>query len=109
VDEGPQLQLPLSGGPPPQSRIPWAELLRRTFAVDVLKCPRCLTGSLAVLAFITDPAVVLKILAHLSLPTEVPVTAPARLNPQLELDWEVFDECDEASSDQGVAEPRGPP
>jgi hypothetical protein len=76
--------------------------------VDVLKCPRCLKGTLAVLAFITDPSVVLKILAHLSLPTEVPITAPARINPQLELDWEV-DECDEPSSDQGVAEPRGPP
>lgn len=48
------------------------------------KAERCLKGTLAVLAFITDPAVVLKILAHLRLPTEVPLTAPAWTNPQLE-------------------------
>jgi hypothetical protein len=52
-DEQPQLQIPLPSGPPPPSRIPWAELLRRTFSVDVLKCPRCLTGTLAVLALMT--------------------------------------------------------
>jgi hypothetical protein len=105
-DEQPQLQIPLPGGPPPPSRIPWAELLRRTFSVDVLKCPRCLTGTLAVLAFITDPKVVLKILAHLRLPTEVPATAPARLDPQLELDWEL---CDEEPVYDVDADSRGPP
>ena len=106
-DEEPQLQIPLPGGPPPPSRIPWAELLRRTFSVDVLRCPRCLTGTLAVLAFITDPSIVLKILAHLRLPTEVPATAPARLDPQLELDWELCDEQEPASDID--TQPRGPP
>jgi hypothetical protein len=105
-DHDPQLQIPLPGGPPPPSRIPWAELLRRTFSVDVLKCPRCLTGTLAVLAFITDPNVVLKILAHLRLPTEVPATAPARLDPQLEIDWEL---CDEQPVYDVDADSRGPP
>jgi len=106
-DKEPQpLNLALSTGPPPPSRIPWAELLRRTFSVDVLRCPRCLTGTLAVLAFITDPKVVLKILAHLRLPTEVPATAPARIGPQLELDWEL---CDEEPVFDVDAEPRGPP
>lgn len=105
-DEQPQLQIPLPSGPPPPSRIPWAELLRRTYSVDVLKCPRCLTGTLAVLAFITDPKVVLKILAHLRLPTEVPATAPARLDPQLELDWEL---CDEEPVYDVDADSRGPP
>ena len=100
--------LPMPPGPPPGSRIPWAELLRRTVSVDVLKCPRCLTGTLAVLAFITDPTVVLKILAHLGLPTEVPFTAPARLDPQLELDWDPADDGDELTFDV-EAEPRGPP
>lgn len=37
-------------------------------------------------------ASLLKILGHLRLPTEVPATAPARLDPQLEIDWEFCDE-----------------
>jgi hypothetical protein len=102
----PLLRLP--PGPPPRSRVPWAELLRRTYAVDVLKCPSCLTGTLAVLAFITDPSVVLRILSHLRLPTEVPATRPARLEPQLELDWELAD-GDQPSCDLVGAEPRAPP
>ena len=42
------------------------------------RCARCLTGTVAVVAFITDPEVVLKILSHLHLPTEVPSPSPAR-------------------------------
>jgi hypothetical protein len=34
---------------------PWAELLRRTFTVDVETCPRC-GGRMRLLAVITDPA-----------------------------------------------------
>jgi hypothetical protein len=109
-DGQPQTPLPcLPPGPPPATRIPWAELLRRTFAVDVLKCPRCLTGTLAVLAVITDPQVVLKILSHLNLPTEVPATAPARLDPRLELDWVDPEGVPAPSCDPGAAGPRGPP
>jgi hypothetical protein len=49
---------------------------------------------------------VLKILSHLRLPTEVPATAPARLDPQLELDWEL---CDEEPVYDVDADSRGPP
>jgi hypothetical protein len=35
-----------------------------------------------VLTFLTDPAVVRRILAHLGLPTEPPPVAPARPPPQ---------------------------
>jgi len=101
--------LALPAGPPPQGRIPWAELLRRTIAVDVLECPRCLTGTLAVLAFITDASVVLKILRHLDLPTELAAVAPARVDPQLELEGDLLDDADEPCFDLGAAEPRGPP
>jgi len=87
--EEPPLPVPLAA--PPASRIPWAELLKRTLGLDVLKCPRCPTGALVVLAYITEAAVVLRILRHLQLPTEVPATAPARLDPQLELEWDVDD------------------
>jgi hypothetical protein len=55
----------------------WADLLRRTFAIDVLACPGC-GGRLRLLATIADPTVIAKILRHLGLPVAVPVPAPAR-------------------------------
>jgi len=48
----------------------WPDLLRHTFAVDVLACPRC-GGRMRVIATIEDPVVIRKILTHLGLPTEV--------------------------------------
>ena len=42
----------------------WAELLRRVFAVDVEVCPRC-GGAMGIIGFVTEPAVVRHILAHL--------------------------------------------
>jgi len=61
-----------------RSRTPWATLLRRVFDVDALACPRCLTP-MVVLAFITDPQALARILGHLGLPTSPPDLAPARL------------------------------
>ena len=43
----------------------WAELLRRIFEVDPLACPRC-RGLMRIVAVITDPAVITRILAHRS-------------------------------------------
>ena len=43
----------------------WAELLRRVFQVDVEGCPRC-CGQARILAFVTEPAVITRILAHLA-------------------------------------------
>jgi hypothetical protein len=59
------------------SRVDWARLLRRTFDVDVLQCPRC-HGRLRVLAVITEREPVERILAHLGLPTDAPTLARAR-------------------------------
>ena len=42
----------------------WAELLRRVFRVDVEVCPRC-RGAMAIVGFVTEQAVVRRILAHL--------------------------------------------
>lgn len=42
----------------------WAELLRLVFQVDVEVCPRC-GGEARILAFVTEPAIVRRILAHL--------------------------------------------
>jgi Putative transposase/Transposase zinc-binding domain len=55
----------------------WAELLRRTFAIDVLACPGC-GGRLRLLATIAHPPAITKILRHLGLPAEVPRPVPAR-------------------------------
>jgi hypothetical protein len=43
----------------------WAELLRLVFAVDVEVCPRC-GGEMRIIAFVTEHAVVTRILAHLA-------------------------------------------
>jgi hypothetical protein len=59
----------------------WADLLRRTFEIDVLACPDC-GGRLRLLATIEDPEVIAKILRHLELPEGAPEPAPARA-----LDW----------------------
>jgi hypothetical protein len=85
-----------AGGPPPASamaaeappslaprRWSWPELLRRTFAVDVLACARC-GGRMRVVAIIEDPVVIRKILTHLRLPTEVPAPRPP---PSDLFDW----------------------
>ena len=65
------------------SRSTWAELLRRVFAVDALTCPHC-GGPRRLIAQLTDPIVVRKILAHLGLPTEPPRPAPARPREQFD-------------------------
>ena len=42
----------------------WAELLRMVFKVEVEVCPRC-GGEARIVAFVTEPAVVRRILGHL--------------------------------------------
>ncbi len=66
------------------SRLPWADLLRRVFAEDVLACP-C-GRRRRVIAFITDPDVVHAILAALGVPANVPNFVPARAPPQPSFD-----------------------
>jgi hypothetical protein len=63
---------------------PWADLLRRTFGIDILACPGC-GGRLRLLATIEDPKTVTKILNHLGIPTEFPAPLPARSPPWEEL------------------------
>jgi hypothetical protein len=59
------------------SRVEWALLMRRSFGFDALRCPKC-DAKMRVLATLTDPNAVKKILSHLGLPTEPPPRAPAR-------------------------------
>jgi hypothetical protein len=56
---------------------------KRSFAVNVLACPRC-GGRMRVVATIEDPVVIRKILTHLGLPTDVP---PPRPPPADLFDW----------------------
>lgn len=72
---------PLVPVPRPR-RIDWAELLRRVFALDVLRCERC-GGHRRVLATVTAPAAIRAILEHLGLPTTAPELAPSRAPPGL--------------------------
>jgi hypothetical protein len=44
-------------------RYRWAELLRRIFELDPLACPQC-SALMRIVAVITDPAVITRILAH---------------------------------------------
>ncbi|UCF67442.1 MAG: transposase zinc-binding domain-containing protein, partial [Acidobacteriota bacterium] len=62
---------PASDGLPrrryPPTRLPWAELMARVFASDVLECPRC-QGRVRILAAIHPPDVTRAILECLGLP-----------------------------------------
>ena len=58
----------------------------RVFHLDALACPRCATP-MVVLALLSEPDVVRKILLHLGLPADVPPTFPARQH-----DETLFDE-----------------
>ena len=58
----------------------WAELMRRTFGIDVLECPRC-GGRLRLIALIDQAQVVERILRHLGLPTGRPEARPPRAPP----------------------------
>jgi len=44
----------------------WAEMIRKVYEVDPLICPRC-GGRMKVVAFLTDDAVVDRIIDHLKL------------------------------------------
>jgi hypothetical protein len=59
---------------------PWAELLKRTFDIDVLECPKC-HGRMKLLAMITDGASVARYLTKLGEPTDVPGRSPSRGPP----------------------------
>lgn len=67
-------------------RLPWADLLRRVFADDVLQCP-C-GGRRSVVAIVTDSALARVLLAGFGLATEPSTFAPARAPPQADLPWD---------------------
>ena len=52
-------------------RLDWATLMKRSFGIDVLSCPKC-SSRMELIATIEDAAVARKILEHLGLPTRGP-------------------------------------
>jgi len=85
-----QEQLPLftpaDGGPlepPPPTRHPWAWLLRRVFAVDIARCPKC-DGRMRLLDVVTDPGDIARVLAGRGQAARAPPRRPP--TGQLELD-----------------------
>jgi Putative transposase/Transposase zinc-binding domain len=70
-------------------RIAWGPLLRRTFAVDVQRCPKC-HGRLRVIGTVLDPVAAHAILSRLALPTAAPALARAR--DPTELVWSELEE-----------------
>ena len=70
-----------SGPPGNPRRLPWSELMRRVFALDVLECPAPCGGRLRILAAIHDRDVARAILDCLNLPSRPPPALPARPDP----------------------------
>ena len=98
---------------PRRKTLPWAELLRRVFAIDVLVCPKCL-GPMTVIAYLTDPNVLAKLLRHLGLPTEPPPLSPARYRGQLDffedpLEFEARERSDQSGASRPRPSSRAPP
>jgi len=73
-------ETPREGGDTPTRRprrLAWAPLMRRVLDIDVLTCPKC-AASMTIIAFLTDPKVLTRILDHLNLPSTPPPLAPVR-------------------------------
>jgi hypothetical protein len=68
-----------------RQRLPWADLLRRTFGIDVLVCPQC-AGPRRVLAAIHDPAAIARVLGALGLTAAGADQAGCRAPPAAEGD-----------------------
>src|SRR5262249_43044789 len=66
-------------------RLPWADLLKRVFEIEILVCKQC-GGKMRVIAFLTDPEVTRTILAHLNLAFLPPQKWPARAPPEPDAD-----------------------
>ena len=90
-----------------RKKLKWPDLLRRVFAVDCLVCPRC-SGTMTAIAYITEVAVVTKILTHLGLPSDPPELSPARGPAQMDL-WDDLGAMGPDSARAGSTQSRGPP
>jgi hypothetical protein len=58
----------------------WAELLKRTFEIDVLECPKC-GAHMKLIALVTEPKSIVRYLTKLSEPIDVPTRSTSRGPP----------------------------
>ena len=72
-------------------RLGWAQLLARVLDVHGLTCAKC-GAAMVVLAFITDPPIVKRILDHLGLPSTLPPLSPARSAQAAQRELDLVDE-----------------
>ena len=88
-------RVPGPSDPARPRRLDWATLLRRSFAIDVLTCPRCL-GPMRLIAVIEAPVLIRRILGHLGHLGHLGLDAtPARAGPRLVVDADLVDQaCD---------------
>jgi hypothetical protein len=102
-----------SGTKRPRWSYTWSQLIQRVFFADSLRCPRC-SKAMCVLAVLTDPDVVGRILGHLGVATRPLPLAPARGRPGLG-DWDGghadldADARDDFREEGGFGEERAPP
>ena len=76
-DSSNQSNRPNQSQPTEPSRLTWAQRLKRAFEFDVTVCPLC-GGTLRVIADITDPAIIDKILSHVRQSRAPPTQALSR-------------------------------
>ena len=67
---------------PRPRRFAWAELLKRVFSVDALKCNKC-GNTMRILCAVNPPDAIRKILDCLGLPSRPPPIAPASIRYEL--------------------------
>ncbi len=70
-----------------RKRTDWATLLKRTLGLDALSCPKC-GGRMKLIAMITEPGTVRRILRSMGLPWEPPARPPPWRPPQGELEFD---------------------
>ena len=73
----------------------WSEMLKRSFAIDVMTCSAC-GGQMRLISHIEEPIVITRILGHLGLPQEAPKIYPSRAPPQREFEQEFFEQVSAA-------------
>ena len=61
----------------------WARLLKRVFAIDVSRCPRC-GSDLDIIAAVVDPIQIARYLKHTGMPAAPPARAGVKLRVVLE-------------------------
>jgi hypothetical protein len=80
---------PLADTEDPLAPLSWAERLKRVFQIDIERCPKC-GGKLRVIAAITQPDVIQKILDHVHQQQAPPRKPPGRasrpINTRIQLD-----------------------